>query len=94
MSTGYQKGFLYRARFTQSQIEDMLHRAQDQLIETGPESILSWSDNGTSTSKRPELTVSQWLDEIIYSLALLDPAKYGDREAQDVTQAAFPRRFE
>lgn len=93
MAIQFTKGFLYRARFTQVELESMLEDVKAQLLSGGPESIMSWSDNGTTVSKRPEMTVAEWLDEIVYSLSLLDPDTYGDREQSDVTIAAFPNRF-
>ena len=87
------RGFLYRARFEKLELERMLEKARAQLVENGPESIMSWGDNGTNVTKRPELTVAEWVDEIVYSLALTDPDTYADRTSADVTTAAFPRRF-
>jgi hypothetical protein len=86
-------GFLYRARFAKAELEDMLCQARSAVMESGPESIMSWSDNSTSVSKRPEMTVAEWLDEIVYSLALIDPATYGDRQQADISTPAFPGRF-
>jgi len=54
---------------------------------------MSWGSNGESVSKRPEMTVAEWADEIMYSLALTDPEKYGTRLAADVTTAGFDRRY-
>lgn len=71
----------------------MLTEARAAVMESGPESIMSWSDNSTSVSKRPEMTVADWLDELIYSLARLDPTTYGDRQSADMTTPAFPARF-
>lgn len=93
MATGYTKGFLYRARFAQSQLESMLDDARQTLLASGPESIVNWSDNATSMGKRIEMTAAEWIDELIYSLALLDPGKYGDRFSADMTTPAFPGRF-
>lgn len=93
MATGYTKGFLYRARFTQTQLEAMLCEARDALLTSGPESIMNWSDNSTSVTKRIELTIAEWLDELIYSLAMIDPTTYGDRQAADSSTPAFPNRF-
>lgn len=87
------RGFLYRARFAQAEMERMLDDAKCKLLTSGPESIMSWSDNGTNISKRPEMTVAEWVDELIYSLTLTDPDTYADRTPPDVTTAAFPRRF-
>ena len=93
MATTYTRGFLYRARFTEAQILAMLADAQAKLLASGPEQIMTWTDNGTTVSKRPDMTVGEWLDEITYSLALVNPDDYGDRESADQTVAAFPNRF-
>ena len=93
MATGYTKGFLYRARFAQSQLENMLSEARQTLIASGPESIVNWSDNATSMGKRIEMTAAEWIDELVYSLAMMDPEKYGDRFSPDMTTPAFPGRF-
>ncbi len=90
----FQKGFLYRARFPQTDLEAMLDRARAELMESGPESLVSWSDNGTNASKQIEMTVAEWLDELVYSLELLDPDKYEGRHTANVTTAGFPGRFQ
>lgn len=93
MALQFTRGFLYRARYDKSELLNLLDEAKSQLLTSGPESILSWSDNGTTVSKRPEMTVAEWLDEIAYSLALIDPENYGDRVESDETIAAFPNRY-
>lgn len=89
---GYTKGFLYRARFTQTELESMLSEAKAQLIESGPESIMSWNDNGTNITNRRDLTTGQWVDEIIFSLAMIDPT-YADRELPNSSTAVIHRRY-
>ena len=93
MAIQFTRGFLYRADFTEDELLHLRAQVKEQLLTSGPESIMSWSDNGTSVSKRPEMTVAEWLDEISYSLALIDPDKYGQRQPLNYSVAAFPNRF-
>jgi hypothetical protein len=94
MATGFQKGFLYRTGFTEAELLSLRESAKADLIASGPESITSWSDNGTTVNKRPEMTVAEWLEEIQYSLYLTDPETYGDRIQPDMSVAAFKNRFD
>lgn len=94
MATGFTKGFLFRSGFTEAELLDLRTQAKADLISSGPESITSWSDNGTTVSKRPEMTVAEWLEEINYSLTLTDPETYGANVQTDMTTAAFPNRFQ
>lgn len=93
MATGFAKGFLYRSGFTEAELLSLRTQAKEDLIASGPESITSWSDNGTTVNKRPEMTVAEWLEEINASLALTDPATYAGLIQTDTTTAAFPQRF-
>lgn len=93
MATNFQSGFLYRAGFTEQELLDLRTQAKEDLIASGPESITSWSVNGNTVNKRPEMTVAEWLEEIQHSLILTDPEVYGDRQQTDMTTAAFPGRF-
>jgi len=93
MAVTFTRGFLYRLQFAKSDLEAMRDQVRAQLLSSGPESIMSWGSNGESVSKRPEMTVAEWADEIMYSLALTDPEKYGTRLAADVTTAGFDRRY-
>jgi len=94
MANGFQRGFLYRTGFTEAELLALRTEAKADLIASGPESITSWSDNGTTVNKRPEMTVAQWLEEIQYSLALTDPETYALTTQTDMTTAAFPNRFD
>lgn len=94
MATSFQRGFLYRSGFTEQELLDLRTEAKKDLIASGPESITSWSVNGNTVNKRPEMTVAEWLEEIQYSLAMTDPETYGERVQTDVTTAAFPNRFD
>jgi hypothetical protein len=94
MATTFTRGFLYRARFTQAELVQMLECVKSKIMDGGPEQIMTWTDNGTTVSKRQDMTVGEWIDEITYSLALLNPDDFGDREASDMTRAAFPNRFD
>jgi len=94
MALQFTRGFLYRADFTEAELLSLRSDVKAQLIASGPESIMSWGDNGTNVSKRPEMTVAEWLDEIVYSLALIDPDTYATKQQTDTTIAAFPNRFD
>ena len=94
MALQFTRGFLYRADFTEAELLALRADVKAQLIASGPESIMSWGDNGTNVSKRVEMTVAEWMDEISYSLALLDPDTYGTKQRTDVSVAAFPNRFQ
>lgn len=71
----------------------MREQVKAQLLSSGPESIMSWGSNGESVSKRQDMTVGEWADEISYSLELTDPQLYGSRATQTSTVASFTRRY-
>ena len=89
----FTRGFLWRAGFTESELLQMRADVKGKLLTSGPESIMSWSSNGETVSKRPEMSVAEWMEEISYSLALTRPDLYADRIAPDETTAVFPNRF-
>lgn len=71
----------------------MLAEAQADLMDNGPQSIMSWSDNASSVNKQIQMSVAEWIDEIVYSLALLDPDEYADRVTPNETTAGFMPRY-
>ena len=74
-------------------MESMLAEAQAALMDSGPQSIVSWSDNASSVNKQIQMSAADWLDEIVYSLALINPEKYADRITPNQTTAGFLPRY-
>ena len=61
-------------RFTLAQLNTLLQRYQNQMIESGPASTVSWSDGGHSESVRT-LTVMEVLEILNRELDRRDPAQ-------------------
>lgn len=80
---------LFITGFTVEEVLAIQARAKALLLEG--KTIMSWSDNGTSTSKQFVMPVKEVLAECAYALRKLDPHTYG--ASSRISMSAVPPIF-
>ncbi len=81
---------LFVTGFTAEEVKAIQSRAKALLMEG--KTIMSWSDNGTSTNKQFVMPVREVLEECAYALRKLDPETYG-RPSRRVSLSYLPGRL-
>ena len=80
---------LFITGFTVEEVLAIQARAKALLLEG--KTIMSWSDNGTSTSKQFTMPPKEVLAECAYALRKLDPYTYGTNSR--ISMSAVPPIF-
>ena len=80
---------IFTTGFTIEEVQAIQSRAKALLLEG--KTIMSWADNGTSTSKQFVMPVKEVLAECAYALRKLDPYTYGTNSR--ISMSAVPPIF-